>query len=81
MIDPLQLQVEVTVQLGERQMTLQELSDLQYGDTVVFDQLAEGPHLMRVGGVPWAMVELVDQDGEWAARVIERITGADAARP
>jgi hypothetical protein len=47
----------------------------------VFEQLAEGPHLMRVGGVPWAMVELVDQDGEWAARVIERITGADAARP
>jgi flagellar motor switch/type III secretory pathway protein FliN len=63
------LELEITVDLGEANLTLGEIADLSSGDVVTLDRLADGPHLMRAGGQPWAWVDLIELDGQWAARV------------
>jgi flagellar motor switch/type III secretory pathway protein FliN len=67
--------VLVRVEIGEARMTAREWASLGQGDVVTLGRRVGGQVLLRVGGVPVALGELVSVDGEVGVRIGERLTG------
>lgn len=65
----------VRVEIGEARMTAREWALLGRGDVVTLGRRVGGHVLLRVGGVPVALGELVSVDGEVGVRIGERLTG------
>lgn len=78
-IDLSRIELEISVDLGQAQLTLGEITQLGLGDQLTLDRLADGPHVLLAGGQMIGTCQLVEMaDGSWGARVVE--LGADAAR-
>lgn len=66
------VEVELTVDIGSKNLSLAEIANLRTDDTVVMDQLTSDPAVLRANGAAVARGQLMqDQNGELAFRVDE----------
>jgi flagellar motor switch/type III secretory pathway protein FliN len=65
----------VRVEIGEARMTAREWAAIGRGDVVTLGRRVGAQVLLRVGGVPVALGELVSVDGEVGVRIAERVAG------
>ncbi len=68
------VELDVTLRFGERQMALREILDLSAGSVVELDQYVQDPVELLVGKKMVARGEVVVVDGSYALRVMEIIS-------
>lgn len=79
-LDPLlDIQLEVAVVLGSREMTLEELATMGPGQYVALSTHAGDPVLVKIQGKPFAWAEVLVIDDQYAVRIIEVIADPAAA--
>jgi flagellar motor switch protein FliN/FliY len=68
------VELDVTLRFGERQMPLHEILDLNAGSVVELDQNVQDPVELLVGGKVIAHGEVVIVDGSYGLRVAEIVS-------
>lgn len=80
--DPLgDVQVEVSVELAQTRMSLDEALALEENSVVKLDRLAGEPVVVRLNGELFARGEVVAVEGNYGARLTEVCTGNEAGEP
>ena len=73
------VQVQVTVEVGRKRLTLSELSDLCAGSLIVLDRKSHEPADILVNGKVVARGEVVVVDGSYGVRVSHVVRGDESS--
>jgi flagellar motor switch protein FliN len=71
------VELDITLRFGERQMTLRDILDLSAGSVVELNQYVQDPVELLVGKKTVARGEVVVVDGNYGLRVTEILSTAE----